>query len=447
MNNYAIILASGKGERFGFELPKQFVKIAGRTILEHTIDIFENSELINGVIIVIPIEYREYVLELISKNCYKKLIKVLNGGSTRKESTWVAINSITDKEANVLIHDCVRPFLSERIIKNCIEALEKYDAIDVAIPTADTIIKINTNGLIDEIPERKFLYRGQTPQCFKLSLIKKAHEISKNDNNFTDDCGIVLKYGLSDVYVVDGDIDNIKITYKSDIYLADRLFQVKHYNIDDDISLSNLQDKVVVIFGGTSGIGKCTANLSESFGAKPYVTSRKLGVNISNYSDVYKFLNSVYEKEGHIDLVINTAGILNIGKLEEKEVNDIYHEIEVNYIGSINVSRASIPFLKKSKGMILLYTSSSYTRGRMLYSIYSSTKAAIVNFMQAISCELYDSGIKVNAINPERCATPMRFNAFGKEPNESLLSPEKVADVSLKTYIANVTGMVVDVRR
>lgn len=225
MKNYVIILASGTGSRCGSDIPKQFIKIAGKTIFEHTVGIFEGLKEIDEIIVVITPEYRHFAQELIIKNSYKKISKLLNGGSTRKESSYIGVFSIEDSEANVLIHDCARPFLSEQIIKNCINALEKYDAVDVAIPSSDTIIKVKGN-IIESIPERKYLKRSQTPQCFKLSTIKKAHELSKNDNSCTDDCSMVVKYGLGEVYVVEGDSKNIKITYPEDVYLADRLFQL-----------------------------------------------------------------------------------------------------------------------------------------------------------------------------------------------------------------------------
>ena len=112
--------------------------------------------------------------------------------------------------------------MTETILSDCVKALEKYSAVDVAIPSADTIIKVN-NDTIDSIPNRAELQRGQTPQCFKLSLIKKAHELSKGDNNFTDDCGLIVKYNLAEVYVVAGSGENIKITYPEDIFMADRI--------------------------------------------------------------------------------------------------------------------------------------------------------------------------------------------------------------------------------
>ena len=446
LKNYGIILASGTGSRYGADIPKQFIKIAGKTILEHTIEIFEKSSNIDETIIVITPEYRLKAEDILLKNNYKKVSKILNGGETRKESSYIGISSIEDEQANVIIHDCARPFLTQRIIDDCVKALEKYDAIDVAIPSADTIIKIKDN-IIENIPDRSMLRRGQTPQCFKLSLIKKAHELSKNDKNFTDDCGLIVKYNLGKVFVVEGDTENIKVTYPSDIFMADKLFQIRSNLYPKNMELEKLKDKVIVIFGGTSGIGEATANLAKKYNAKVYTPSLRSDCDITKYSQVEKYLKQIFDKEKIIDYVINSAGILSMGKLVEREIEDIQKDINVNYIGSINVVKAAIPYIKQSKGSMQLYASSSYTRGRALYSTYSSTKAGIVNLVQALAEELYSENIRINVINPERTATPMRFKAFGKEPDGSLLQPEKVAEASLKTLLSNLTGQVIDVKR
>lgn len=450
MKTFGIILASGTGSRYGNDTPKQFIKIAGKTILEHTIEIFEKSKKIDEIIIVITPSYRNITEEILNKNNYKKVSKLLNGGATRKESSFIGISSIDencDNDINVVIHDCARPFLTQNIISECVNALSKYFAVDVAIPSADTIIEVNEENIINNIPNRASLKRGQTPQCFKLPIIKKAHELAKNDNNFTDDCGLIIKYNLGKVYVVNGDTENIKITYPSDIYMADRLFQIRSTIYPHKQNLNNLKNSVIVIFGGTSGIGLCTAKLAKQYGAKVYTTSSSVGCDITKYSDVQKFLENVYKETKQIDLVINSAGILRMGKLSERSIDDIQQDINVNYTGAINVVKASIQYLKETKGSIQLYASSSYTRGRALYSTYSSTKAGIVNLAQAIAEELSFDKIRVNVINPERCATPMRFKAFGKEPKNSLLNPEKVAEASLKTYLSDITGQVIDVKR
>ena len=136
-----------------------------------------------------------------------------------------------------------------------------------------------------------------------------------------------------------------------------------------------------------------------------------------------------------------------MGTLVSRTQNDIMEEIKINYLGSVNVVKASTPYLKKTKGGILLFTSSSFTRGRALYSIYSSTKAAIVNFMQAQADELSMIDIRINAINPERTDTEMRMKNFGYELKSELLKPSVVAKISLQTLLSDYTGQVIDIRK
>ena len=124
----------------------------------------------------------------------------------------------------------------------------------------------------------------------------------------------------------------------------------------------------------------------------------------------------------------------------------IEKSIDVNYLGAVIVAKEAYMYLKESSGSLLLYTSSSYTRGRSLYSLYSSSKAAVVNLIQALSEEWYASKIRINCINPERTKTPMRIKNFGKEPDESLLDPQTVAIVSLNTVLSNMTGEIIDIK-
>lgn len=446
---YSIILASGKGERFDYYKPKQFIKIAGKTLLEHTMDAFENNNAIDEIILVINPQFRDLTENIIINNHYKKIKKILNGGETRKESSFIGINSICENDAKVLIHDAVRPFVSDRIINGCVEALDKFSAVDVAINSADTIIQIDDEHIINNIPRRNYMMRGQTPQAFRAGLIKQAHELSQKEENFefTDDCGLIVKYNLADVYVVNGEETNIKVTYPEDIFLADKLFQINSHQVPETITLKELKDKVIVVFGASSGIGKDICKIAKEYNAVVYGYSRKNNLNIVNFEDIQRVLKEVYDKEKKIDYVINSAGILNTGKIEERNIEDITDEININYIGAIKVIKASLEYLKKSQGSILLFTSSSYTRGRALYSTYSSSKAAVVNLVQALAEEFKPDNININAINPERTATEMRFKNFGKEPEDTLLTSEQVAVDSLKTILSDLTGQVIDIRK
>jgi len=220
--NLAIILAGGAGTRLNKETPKQFLKIEDKSIIEHTIEKFEFHPLIDHIYIVTNPEYYDQTSEIINIRGYKKVKKVLKGGKTRQESSSIGVFSAGNDYENVLIHDAVRPFISDEIIENVLKELETYSAVNVAIPSNDTIIEIDEKNIIKKIPDRNFLRRVQTPQAFKLSLIQKAHKLAiENDiKDATDDCYLVLKFKLSDIYVVNGIEFNIKITYPMDINIA-----------------------------------------------------------------------------------------------------------------------------------------------------------------------------------------------------------------------------------
>ena len=225
MKNIAIILASGVGSRSGLNIPKQFYKIYNKTVLEYSIEAFEFNENIDEIIIVANQNFIDLTEKLSKK--YSKVLNVIPGGETRQQSSYNGVMLITDKDANILIHDAVRPFVTQKTLNDCIEALKQYNAINVAIESSDTILQIDENNFIKSVPNRKTIRRVQTPQCFKLDIIKKAHELAKNDTFFepTDDCGMVLNYNLTPIFVVNGSENNIKITYPSDLEIAEKILE------------------------------------------------------------------------------------------------------------------------------------------------------------------------------------------------------------------------------
>jgi 2-C-methyl-D-erythritol 4-phosphate cytidylyltransferase len=450
--NVAVILAGGDGRRMGSELPKQFHKVAGKAVIEHTVDAFHAHRLIDEISIVSNPNYVQNVEEFRLNNDWAKVKKVLNGGKERYDSSLSAIKAYENEEdVNLIFHDAVRPLVSQRIITDNIEALETYNAVDTAVPSPDTIIQVSRDKTrIDNIPDRNFLQKGQTPQSFKLETIRKAYEKALKDPNFktTDDCGIVKKY-LPEVpvFVTKGEEQNIKLTYKEDIYLLDKLFQIKTANIGRNPDLEDLKDRVIVIFGGNSGIGAEMITCCKQSGAKAYPFSRSLNdVDVRNPDDIQRALKKVHQKEGKIDCVVNTAAILSKEPLKSMHYEKIREMADINLNGVINSALESYPYLKETNGHLLFYTSSSYTRGRAMYSIYSSTKAAIVNFVQAIAAEWELDHISVNCINPERTKTPMRTSNFGREPEDTLLKADEVAKVSLAVLCSGLNGQVVDIK-
>ena len=228
MKTIAIILSSGNGTRSGLKFPKQFLEIKGKTVLERSIIAFHTNELVNEIIIVSHPDYISSVQNIVRQGQYKKVSKIIAGGNTRQESSYNGINSITDKDAKILIHDAVRPFVTKEIINNCILQLDEHKAINVAIESSDTIIEIDNENYIKNIPTRKYLKRVQTPQGFRLDIIKKAHQLasSRDDLSFTDDCGLVREFNLAKIKVIEGSENNIKITYPSDIKIAENIIDV-----------------------------------------------------------------------------------------------------------------------------------------------------------------------------------------------------------------------------
>ena len=223
--NIAVVLAGGVGSRFGEPTPKQFLKVAGKTIIEHTIDVFENNALIDEIGIVCQPKYNNLINQIITGGGYRKVRRVLAGGAERYHSSLSAIAAYENDDDRLLLHDAVRPLVSDRIIADCIAALEHYDAVNVAVPATDTIIEVDDEQIITAVPDRSRLRCVQTPQCFRRGVIRQAYERALKDPDFrtTDDCGVVRRYMPEvAIKVVAGEVSNIKVTYKEDLALLER---------------------------------------------------------------------------------------------------------------------------------------------------------------------------------------------------------------------------------
>jgi len=455
MKNVAVLLAGGVGSRVGLDLPKQLIKIAGRPILEHTLAVLDRHRDVDEVLIMMAPGHLDAVREIVHNGGYTKVRAILEGAQTRNGTSRRALDHLGDEECNVLFHDAVRPLLSPRIVADCFAALETYDAVDVAIPSADTIIEVTGDNIISAIPPRANLRRGQTPQAFRASVIKKAYDCAEGDGDFvaTDDCSVVLRY-LPDVpiFVVAGEDRNMKVTEPIDVYLADKLFQLtdpltERTRTADDYREA-LEGKTVVVFGGSYGIGADIADLARTHGANVACFSRSITkTHVERRDEVAAAARQVVEEFGRVDFVANTAGVLPRGTLVEASDETIYTSTEINYIAPMIIAQEFFPCLCETQGSLLLFTSSSYTRGRSGYSLYSSAKAAVVNLTQALADEWAPFGVRVNCLNPERTGTPMRTKAFGQEPPDSLLESMDVAGAAIDTLLSNGTGHIVDLRK
>jgi 2-C-methyl-D-erythritol 4-phosphate cytidylyltransferase len=226
MRMVAVVLGGGVGQRLGAAVPKQLLRLAGRTLIEHCVAAFEQAPGVDEILVVMASGYVGQVEAMLAG--FRKVSAVIEGGVTRPDSTRVALAAIARAqpgEAGVLLHDAARPLVDGRIIADCVASLRVHDAAGVAVPASDTMV-ITENGVMESMPRRETLLRCQTPQCFRLSVITRAHELAAADPDFapTDDCGVVLRYlPQVKVHVVPGSERNIKITYPQDLAVAEAL--------------------------------------------------------------------------------------------------------------------------------------------------------------------------------------------------------------------------------
>jgi 2-C-methyl-D-erythritol 4-phosphate cytidylyltransferase len=248
MRMVAVVLAGGVGQRLGAGMPKQLLALGGKTLVEHCVAAFDQAPGIDEVLVVMARGYTGQVEAMLADGGYRKVTAVIEGGVTRPDSTRAALTAVAATapantapantapantalantgpgDCGVLLHDAARPLVDQRIIADCVASLEVHDAAGVAVPASDTIV-ITDNGVMHSVPPRETLFRCQTPQCFRLPVITRAHELAAADPGFspTDDCGVVLRY-LPDVpvHIVPGSERNMKITYAQDLALAETM--------------------------------------------------------------------------------------------------------------------------------------------------------------------------------------------------------------------------------
>ena len=236
MRTVAVVLGGGVGQRLGAGMPKQLLTLGGKTLVERCVASFDQAPGIDEVLVVMARGYTEQVKAMLAGTGYRKVTAVIEGGVTRPESTRAALAAIAAghqgataggplADCGVLLHDAARPLVDQRIIADCVAALRDHDAAGVAVPASDTMV-VTQNGVMHSVPPRETLFRCQTPQCFRLSVITQAHELAAADPAFapTDDCGVVLRYlPAIDVHIVPGSERNIKITYPQDLAVAEVL--------------------------------------------------------------------------------------------------------------------------------------------------------------------------------------------------------------------------------
>lgn len=227
---FALIPAAGMGKRMGASINKQYLLLDGMPILARTLEVFERSPLVDGIFVVIPADEIPFCREqVVERFGFKKVRAIVTGGAERQQSVLNGLRAMegtAGEDDVVLIHDGVRPFVTEDILSRAAAVAREHDGALVAVPAKDTV-KVVENGVITATPPRETLWLAQTPQAFRYGVIRAAHEVADAERFLgTDDAMLVERLGRQ-VRIVLGDYRNVKITTPEDMILAEAFLKEK----------------------------------------------------------------------------------------------------------------------------------------------------------------------------------------------------------------------------
>lgn len=229
--NIAIIFAGGSGARMGSGMPKQFLEVAGKPIIIHTLDLFEEHDMIDKIYIACKAEYIKHLKRLIEKNLIKKVAGIVPGGTTGQDSIYKALRLAYDENDGddiVLIHDGVRPHITSAVISENIECVKTNGSAITCTPLFETPVVSLDGKTIEDVPSRDGFFTAQAPQSFFLKDVIEAHEqmrkINPSYTGITDTCTLMKKLGR-EVVMVQGNRGNVKVTTPEDLYIFHGLVQ------------------------------------------------------------------------------------------------------------------------------------------------------------------------------------------------------------------------------
>lgn len=224
----ALVPAAGRGLRMGGAVPKQFLTLGSQPLLVHALRVLEASPAIHEIILAVPATEREYCLnQVVVPHGFKKVSKIVSGGEHRQDSVRHALAEVDRETEIVLVHDAVRPFLTERMVQDVIEQAAKHGAAIVAIPMRDTVKEMGADGAVARTVDRRHLWLAQTPQAFRRDWLEEAHRKAQLEGiQATDDAHLVELLGRR-VVVVEGSGENIKVTRPEDMIIGEAILAAR----------------------------------------------------------------------------------------------------------------------------------------------------------------------------------------------------------------------------
>jgi ribitol-5-phosphate 2-dehydrogenase (NADP+) / D-ribitol-5-phosphate cytidylyltransferase len=388
----AIILAGGRGSRFGSSIPKPFMSLNGKAVIQYSIDVIE--PLVDELVIVSNTQYKDY--------------RCIKAGETRSLSVE---NGLAETRGDlVIIHDGARPFLRERTVVSIKEMLKHYDCVDTVSPITDGFVAHESSLSKDGMK------LGLTPEGFKRSVLEKA--FNKAEERHWQDEITMVQSVLEDPKVgfVYGESFNSKITFEKDLAYAEGI--MKFWS--EPITTKPKLDKKVLIFGGSSGIGKKCSEYVDCYcpTRKEIDLSKKWRIDLSPYSSVI-YSAGEYANEDKI-MAVNFESAVHLVKQAQEQ---------------------------GWRGNIVFLSSTAATYGRRGIPIYSASKSALNAYIEAIHEELAEEGIYINAIAPAKTDTRLQEAINPNTPKEEMMTTEYVADYVLRYTETNAHGDIIYLRK
>ncbi len=212
----------------GRDVPKQFLQLGDVPLLVHALRVIDASPIIDAIVMVVPKDDVRYCQrELLPRFAFAKIHQVVSGGPRRQDSVWNGLQAVEARDGIVLVHDAVRPFVTEAMVRNVVDHARTHGAAVVAVPIRDTVKRVTPDGMIDTTLDRQSLWLAQTPQAFNIGVLRDAHRLSQqHDVEATDDACLVEQLGHA-VSIVNGSADNMKMTRPEDLVVGEAILSTK----------------------------------------------------------------------------------------------------------------------------------------------------------------------------------------------------------------------------
>ena len=410
----AILLAGGKGERFGSKIPKPYMSLNGKPVIQYSIDVLDR--FCDVIIIVVNENDLDYVSKVIDKNDNPKLICVV-GGASRSESAEIG-TGLCDDAKYIIIHDAVRPFITDLQVSEILKYLHKgYASVDTAVEIVD--------GFITEkdIPcDKKNKLIGQTPEGFAAKTLRKCFKL-REDKKYQDEVTMLYKMLNIKPQIVAGTNINTKMTYPVDLGYADGIMKFFKRPID---AKKYYKHGKTLVFGGTGDIGMCCASKVSD---RIIVTRKMVELDGTEYIDLTQF--DLFAVKN----IIFASGAYN---------STFETTWNVNYISPTKIVKMLED--KKWKGSIVFLSSTAATFGRRGIPEYSASKSALNAWIEARAEELSEKGIYINAIAPAKVAGRLQ-KKINKDANQrTMIKPMDVANYVIRYLDTETYGDIIYLR-